>query len=105
MRINWRRAPHYGTGKECKSPLGVCRWPECQAPPLNLRPIVHFDDDHEECDRRLREALADLTARLTTLEGASMSEPKPDETCPNGCQRFGDWWVPEDCPQHLGGVA
>lgn len=29
----------------------------------------------------------------------------PDETCPNGCERFGDWWVPEDCPEHLGGVA
>lgn len=27
---------------------------------------------------------------------------EPDETCPNGCERFGDWWVPADCPTHLG---
>jgi hypothetical protein len=27
--------------------------------------------------------------------------PAPDETCPNGCERYGDWWVPEDCPTHL----
>lgn len=26
----------------------------------------------------------------------------PDETCPNGCVRYGDWWVPEDCATHLG---
>ena len=30
---------------------------------------------------------------------------KPDETCPNGCERYGDWWVPEDCATHLGGVS
>jgi hypothetical protein len=29
--------------------------------------------------------------------------PAPDEVCPNGCVRFGDWWVPEDCPEHIGG--
>lgn len=29
----------------------------------------------------------------------------PDETCPNGCERYGDWWVPEDCPTHLGGAV
>ncbi len=29
----------------------------------------------------------------------------PDEVCPNGCERYGDWWVPEDCPKHLLGVA
>lgn len=29
-------------------------------------------------------------------------DPKPDETCPNGCVRFGEWWVPEDCATHLG---
>ncbi len=28
----------------------------------------------------------------------------PDETCPNGCERYGDWWVPEDCATHLGGA-
>jgi hypothetical protein len=27
---------------------------------------------------------------------------EPDETCPNGCERFGDWWVPVDCAIHLG---
>ena len=27
----------------------------------------------------------------------------PDEVCQNGCTRYGDWWVPEDCPKHLGG--
>lgn len=27
----------------------------------------------------------------------------PDETCVNGCVRYGDWWVPADCPTHLGG--
>lgn len=31
--------------------------------------------------------------------------PSPDETCPYGCERFGDWWVPEDCSTHLGGGA
>lgn len=31
------------------------------------------------------------------------SSPVPDETCPNGCARYGDWWVPEDCATHLGG--
>jgi hypothetical protein len=31
---------------------------------------------------------------------------KPAEVCPNGCERYGDWWVVEDCPTHLlGGVA
>lgn len=30
---------------------------------------------------------------------------KPDEVCSNGCERYGDWWVPEDCPVHLGGVT
>lgn len=25
-----------------------------------------------------------------------------DEVCPNGCHRYGTWWVPEDCPIHLG---
>lgn len=29
---------------------------------------------------------------------------QPDETCPNGCERYGDWWVPVDCPTHLGGA-
>lgn len=29
---------------------------------------------------------------------------EPDEVCPNGCERYGDWWVPEDCPTHLGGA-
>jgi hypothetical protein len=27
----------------------------------------------------------------------------PSEVCPNGCERYGDWWVPADCPTHLGG--
>lgn len=27
-----------------------------------------------------------------------------DEVCRNGCERFGDWWVPVDCPEHLGGA-
>lgn len=27
----------------------------------------------------------------------------PDEACPNGCERYGDWWaVLEDCATHLG---
>lgn len=30
---------------------------------------------------------------------------EPDETCRNGCVRYGDWWVPEDCPTHLGDGA
>jgi hypothetical protein len=29
--------------------------------------------------------------------------PTPDEVCPNGCERFGYWWVPVDCAKHLGG--
>ena len=32
---------------------------------------------------------------------AEEPEPTPDETCPNGCVRYGEWWVPEDCPEHL----
>lgn len=32
------------------------------------------------------------------------TNPAPDETCPNGCERYGDWWVPADCPTHLGGA-
>lgn len=42
-----------------------------------------------------------------TADGALVdrAEPLPDETCPNGCARFDDWWVPEDCPEHLGGTA
>lgn len=29
-------------------------------------------------------------------------EEQPDETCHNGCERFGVWWhVPGDCPTHL----
>ena len=27
--------------------------------------------------------------------------PAPDERCPNGCERWGDWWVPADCATHL----
>jgi hypothetical protein len=29
---------------------------------------------------------------------------RPDEVCPNGCERYGEWWVPEDCPTHLIGA-
>jgi hypothetical protein len=36
---------------------------------------------------------------------ALVTSDTPDETCPNGCERFGDWWVPEDCATHLGGAA
>ena len=28
---------------------------------------------------------------------------EPDE--PSDGVRYGDWWVPEDCPAHLGGVS
>ena len=30
---------------------------------------------------------------------------EPDETCPNGCARYGDWWIPEDCATHLAGAS
>ena len=32
------------------------------------------------------------------------SHTSPDEICPNGCERWSDWWIPEDCPRHLLGV-
>lgn len=36
---------------------------------------------------------------------ASARRTSPDEVCPNGCERYGDWWLPEDCPTHLGGSS
>lgn len=45
----------------------------------------------------------DDAGRLRDSKGR-FAAPRPDETCPNGCERFGDWWVPADCPIHLGGA-
>ena len=45
--------------------------------------------------------LRDWTGRFVPFA----AHTAPDETCPNGCERYGDWWVPEDCPTHLGGFA
>lgn len=50
----------------------------------------------------------DERGRLRNSRGqfvASSGPTEPDETCPNGCARFGDWWAPEDCPVHLGGAS
>jgi hypothetical protein len=50
----------------------------------------------------------DAVGRLRNSRGQFVSwdapTDGPDETCPNGCERYGDWWVPEDCPIHLGGA-
>lgn len=51
---------------------------------------------------------ADDRGRLRDSKGRFASyddvTPEPNETCPNGCERWGDWWVPADCPTHLGGI-
>lgn len=48
----------------------------------------------------------DDAGRLRNSRGQFATyDPRPDETCPNGCERFGDWWVPVDCPTHLGGAS
>jgi hypothetical protein len=47
---------------------------------------------YDEKSNRLRD---NATGRFAPFN------PAPDETCPNGCERYGDWWVPEDCPTHL----
>lgn len=51
---------------------------------------------YDEKSNRLRDT---QTGRFAPFKAAL----RPDETCPNGCERYGDWWVPEDCPTHLGG--
>lgn len=44
----------------------------------------------------------DLHAENQRLLDERSADRPEEETCPNGCVRFGDWWVPEDCPEHLG---
>lgn len=43
----------------------------------------------------------DDRGRLREIRTGRFVSHKPDEVCPNGCERYGDWWVPEDCPTHL----
>jgi hypothetical protein len=50
-------------------------------------------------DYRLNRLRDPMTGRFVAFN------PAPDEVCPNGCERFGDWWVPEDCPTHLGSAS
>jgi len=52
---------------------------------------------YDEKSNRLRDT---QTGRFAPFKAAL----RPDETCPNGCERYGEWWVPEDCPTHLGGT-
>ena len=49
---------------------------------------------YDEKLNRMRDTATGRFAPFTAAYG-------PDETCPNGCERYGDWWVPEDCPTHL----
>lgn len=39
--------------------------------------------------------------RFRTSDGR-FAKLTADETCPNGCERYGGWWFAEDCPRHLG---
>jgi hypothetical protein len=55
---------------------------------------------YDEKLNRLRDTATGRFAPFTTAQAADA----PDETCPNGCERYGDWWVPEDCAEHLGGA-
>jgi len=47
----------------------------------------------------------DDAGRVRSLATGRFAKARPDETCPNGCERWGDWWVAEDCPEHLGGAS
>ena len=56
---------------------------------------------YDEKVNRLRDSATGRFA-LPTIRFEPVSDT-PNEVCPNGCERYGDWWVPEDCPDHLGG--
>lgn len=45
----------------------------------------------------------DDRGRVRDAQTGRFASSKPDEVCRNGCERYGDWWVPFDCPDHLGG--
>ena len=51
---------------------------------------------YDEALNRMRDTATGRFVKFAHAYGA------PDETCPNGCERYGDWWVPEDCATHLG---
>ena len=58
-------------------------------------PTVVYQDDQG----RLRDA---GSGQFAADPYADDVESEPDERCPNGCERYGDWWsVPVDCPVHL----
>jgi hypothetical protein len=52
---------------------------------------------YDEKSNRLRDNATGRFAPFSAPVG-------PDETCPNGCERYGALWIPEDCPTHLGGT-
>ena len=45
----------------------------------------------------------DDQGRLRNSRG-QFASLRPNEVCPNGCERYGDWWVPADCATHLGAI-
>lgn len=55
---------------------------------------------YDEATSRLRDP---MTGRFVAFDSARVR--MPDETCPLGCERYGDRWVPADCPTHLGGAS
>lgn len=55
-----------------------------------------------EPDEHLEAAYESAQGADVDTDGWEDDEPEPDEVCPRGCERFGDWWsVPVDCPVHL----
>ena len=54
---------------------------------------------YDEALNRMRDV---ATGRFASFNAAA---GLPDEVCANGCERFGEWWVPEDCATHLGGAS
>ena len=47
----------------------------------------------------------DPQGRVRSLSTGRFAKFAPDEICPNGCERYGEWWVAEDCAEHFGGAS
>jgi hypothetical protein len=50
-------------------------------------------------------AYIDDNGRARSLWTGRFVAMRPDEICQNGCERWGDWWIPADCATHIGGAA